>query len=648
MSYIRFIYGLFIVAGLLYGIPRAFAQGPQLPGLLHELSVQQDSTQYVNTLGKIGALYMMMNIDSCFLYALKEQEIAGRIRYTKGIADAYDLMSFCFALRTDFNIASIYAYRALQLHRAMSDSARICKTLSNLYLYYRNQGRVEDANNYFYEAFQMASRLPPSEDSIHSILLVNYVMRFYKDIKRKDSVLWALQTARAICGKYPWSRLKLYIDAYGADSLVKQGRGAAAEARINALAGEALHRGLPYVAMDIYNRLEDYQQMGYATDSTHYRVLSYQLAKEAGCEALNLPVLAGLYDYYQAQKDTASIGYYSREVMRLAKQPRYQPGYQVVNYIDYFLKEQRLQQLAHLNQLQQQQLEVVLADKRNSQRVLAGVFIVVLLLVILLFSRYRHYRLARFQEQLLAESYAGISLKNVQLRANDEFKNKLITIIANDFRAPLRRISSIAQRLKEEDTDPIAMTILMKDIAAASGSTLSVFDNILKWIRLQLSGFVYEELPCRLYDITQALLKITAGAAAEKAVVVKNLVPQDFVLQGDGEMLHVVQLHLLRLSIQYALPGSLVIITAWEESGVAYFRFMADAGPEAAVIIASLADWQHDMFALSYAITSDFVTKMKGTVQITESEGKYLVFTCMLKGGYGESYNLSGQIYPPG
>lgn len=621
-----------IAAVLLCAVITTRAQSPQLPELQEELKQQRDSSAYLNTLGKMGALYMMINLDSSFACAIKEQEIAVRLQDKKGLADAYDVLSFCFALRTDFNIAGIYAYRALQLHKSLSDSARICKTLSNLYLCYRNLGRQADANNYFYEAFKMAGRLPASADSVYSILLVNYAMRFYRDTTRKDSVQWALRTAESISRKYPRSRLPLYIAAYGADTLVKQGRGKEAELLMNTLAETALKMGLPYVAMDMYNRLEEYGGMGYTVDTTHYRELSYELAKKAGCIELNLSVIAGLYDYYEHKNDVPKVNYYSDEIMRLAAQYRYQPGRDQVNYLDYFLKEQALQRLARSNLLQQQELETVGARKRNSQFVIAGLVVVVMLLFILLFSRYRQYSLSQQQEHLLSDSYADISLKNVALRANDEFKNKLITIIANDFREPLYYISKVATQMRGSGNDSQTMAVLIKRIADVSGNTLSVFDNILKWIRLQLAGFSYQPAPCKLYDTITAALKSTEAAVEEKSLVVVNLVPGDFILPADADMLRMVYQHLSRLCTHYAQHGSLVIFTAWKHEGMAYARVIADTGQDTTMVIKNLSDWQHDMYALSYAITSDFIDKMKGGVQVSGSEGRYLVFTIMLEG----------------
>lgn len=612
-------------------VNHAAAQDQQLPVLLQELHEQRDSAAYVNTLGKIGTLYMMINIDSGFRYAIRELEMAERLQYPHGIADAFDVISYRYALRTDFSIAAIYAYRALQLYKSLSDSVRICNTLNNLYIYYLNMGRKDDAGNYFYEAFQMASRLPATQDSLYSMLLVNYVMRFYQDSTRRDSLQWALRKAKQLADKYPRSRFSLYIDAFAADSLVRQGRGKEGEAVINKLATAALHRGLPYVAMEIYSHLEDYPAMGYPINMTYYRELSYDLAKKAGCAELNLSALAGLFKQYRATGDKGKTAYYSQEIMRLAAARTNVQSREEINYIDYFVKQEALRQQAARNQQLQAALEEVTMRRRSTQMVITGVFTIVLLLMVLLYFRYQEYRLAGEQEEMMAESYASISLKHVALRANDEFKNKLITILANDFRMPLYYISEVATRLREPGVDPATMVALIRKIAAVSGDTLAVFDNILKWIRLQLSGFTYQPVDCHAYDLLLTTLHQVESTAAEKKLEIVNQLPANCIVKADPEMLRTVFLHILQLSVHYSQPGRSLLIITWTIAPVIYIRFVVDTGIGATDVITSLSNWQDNTHALNYAITRDFLEKMNGVMEVTDSEDSCLVITVSLR-----------------
>lgn len=148
---------------------------------------------------------------------------------------------------------------------------------------------------------------------------------------------------------------------------------------------------------------------------------------------------------------------------------------------------------------------------------------------------------------------------------------------------------------------------------------------------MQLSGFAYEGKPCPLNDAANQALKQMAPAVKEKGLVIVNLLPAGCWVTADREMLYGALLHLLRLSVQYAQPGSLLVLSAWNKEGVVYTRIIADAGSGADDILQRFSGWQQDMNALSFAITRDFLDKMKGGLQVTASEGRYLAFTAMLE-----------------
>ncbi|MCW3463311.1 sensor histidine kinase [Chitinophaga nivalis] len=630
-SCLRYIHIVAWCCVLCLAIP-ARAQRTQLAVLQAELVQPRDSIAYCNTLGKLAALYQMINLDTSFMYAIQEKELAGRLRYRRGVADAYDVICFNYAVKTDFDIAILYAHQALQLHLAQGDSARVCKSLSNIYLCYKNTGRQAEADNYFFEALHMASRLPPDRDSTYSILLTNYVWRYYQDDSRRDSVQWAIREGLRISRKYPRSRIPFYLHAFDAENLVRQGHGRAAEERIYRLADQALAVGLPYVAKDMYNRLDDYPRLGYYPDSARYRERSYELARATGCIELNLPALAAIYDFYDQRKDAAKLDYYSSEIMRLAAQQRYHQQAGNVNYIDYFLKERARHTLSMQNRLQQQELMEKMATQRRNKLMVAGLFTITLLLIALLFSRYWHYRLSRQQELALSRRYADISLQNTALRANDEFKNKLLSIIANDFKAPLLYIIEVAARLNKKGVDRATMAGLLREIADASGRTLVVFDNILKWIRLQLAGFVYTPVPCKLRRLVDTALTTVQNTVTEKELVVLNHLGMATKVMADEEMLKLVNIQLLQIATHYAVRGSLLLIVPWEqEDAHSSVGIIVDTGKQLKVILKELSDWQQNTYALGYAISRDFMDKMEGAISTGESEERYLTLRYVLK-----------------
>ncbi|MGN7820304.1 sensor histidine kinase [Chitinophaga sp. 22536] len=606
------------------------AQVPQMPELRRELLQQRDSAGYLAVLGKISALYSVIDVDSSFQYALKVRDMAARLHNAKGLADANDLISWCYALKTDFGAAGIYAYKALKIHEQLGDSARIAKTLSNIYVYYRNMGRREDANNYFYQAFKMASRLPPGNDSVYGILLVNYVMRFYRDSTHADSVHWALKRARRVIQKYPRSKITFYVEAYSLNDLVEKGQGRQAEEMIYQLADKALRSGMPYVAMDMYGRLDDFPRMGYHPDTVRYQEKAYQLGVQTGSIELNLYWLARLYDYYTQKKDAGRVVQYGREIMRLAAEKRYQPNAHSFDYINIFLKEKAVTDLRRQNRQREQLLAAELTESANNQLIVVGILIVVVLFLAFYLGRYWHYLRLKQQDEALLRGYREMAAANQALTETDAFKNKLISILARDFRGPLVHLTEVAARFKSGNLSKAEMASFLKHISVTSGKVLEVFDKILKWLRLQLSGYRYEPVRCLLLPLMQSALEPLEAELARKRLIVKNYIPASASALTDEEMLKLVNIQLLQIAVAVALAGSMLEISVDRTMAQTEVYIRVKTGEDARFVLEGLENWQDNGLALGLVISRDLMKMMNGYIIAEGQEHSYLAFGYIL------------------
>src|SRR5690606_10703592 len=111
------------------------------------------------------------------------------------------------------------------------------------------------------------------------------------------------------------------------------------------------------------------------------------------------------------------------------------------------------------------------------------------LAALLLAFFYYAYKRSRQNAGRLAEKYRVISEKNALLSRHDDFKNKLISLIAHDFRAPLVHLLEITDVLKDNPLGQEEAAALMMKVERSSRNTLHTFDSILRWINSQLSGF---------------------------------------------------------------------------------------------------------------------------------------------------------------
>ncbi|QJB35319.1 HAMP domain-containing histidine kinase [Chitinophaga oryzae] len=614
-----------ILCCLLLPLPESSGQAAILPRLQRDLAQQHDSAGYVSVLGKIGALYASVHLDSSFYYARQVLEIASRRRDLKGMADANNMLGWYYTAKTDYNVGIQYAYKALLLNAQLGDSAQMVRSLNIIYGCYKNSGHPEEANNYFYRAFHMANRLPPDKDSMAATMLVNYAWRFFGDSTKTDSVRLVLRRAGAILKKYPDSRAAFYVAAFEADLMVQAGKGKAAEERIYALADLARKKGMPYVAMDMYGRLYDFQRLGYFADSTRYQEQAYEVARQSASMELNLYWLGRLYDYYRHHRQPERVVYYGNEIMRLAAKDRYHNNQPQAAYIDFFLKEKKLEALSLSTRMQQQELEKELAEKKNRSLIVAGLLIIIFLLLALLTSRYLHYRRWKQQENALAFSYVQLAKNNTALTENDLFKTRLISMLATDFRTPLHHIIAVADQLKTGTLTQPEVVSLLKQIGNASRKTLDAFNNILKWLKLQLSGFVYKPATTELLPVIAEALEPLQTEIRDKQLTIVNRVGPRLTVIADREILQLVNVQLLQVAVTTARPGTLLLISSYGEKGKVTVRFMADGGASTRKLLEELKDKEHNIFALGIIISRDFMQKMKGGLVVEEEAEGFLM-----------------------
>jgi hypothetical protein len=558
----------------------------------------------------------LSNADSCFWYAVKARDLAGRLEYKHGIADALNNLSIAYALKANLKQAIEYDSKALLLYRQLEDEENVCQVLMNMSIYHSMEDMDETGKQNLYQAMEAGKKL--AYDSIYSLVLINYAIRFNDDVSRHDSVMWAIMKAKEISRRYPGSRNLYYIRAFEADNLLKQGQGAKAVEQINALAAQAQKEGLIFVAIDILQHIETYPGKGYAIDVIPYKEKIYALGKEAGYTDMMLPEVISIYRYYADKHQAAKISEYGHELWALTDRRELLKSSRHVNYLDYFLKEQELNEWQLSNKVQQEKLARTSSEKRSRQQLIAFLAGVLLLLGGFTYSRYRSYRNLKNQERLLAMMNGEISDKNKQLQVQDDFKNKLISVIAHDFREPLQNIIRVSALFRNKDADPVLRQKLIDDTERSSRKTLEIFDNILRWIKSQLSGFVYAPAPCDLRELFGEL------------GIVDIQIPEGLKVAGDQEMLQFVHRSLLQgagvfgsgdiqiAAVQEAEQVKVTVATG----NVHLTAFQATQLFEYEDAVYSVQQ-EGEELAMKFIICKDFMDKMGGQIW-AEKEGQRL------------------------
>ncbi|MBW8685453.1 sensor histidine kinase [Chitinophaga rhizophila] len=601
------IHIIFILLVGLSSINPVSAQDKVIRQLRSSLLLQTDSAGYTDVLNQLGMQYHLSNADSCFWYAVKARAIATRQQDKRGLAGALNNLSIFFSLKDNQKQAIEYGFKALELYRELNDQPNICQVLMNQSVFHIYEGMKPESDQYLYQAMNLGKSL--MQDSIYSLVLINFAIRYEDDSTRRDSVKWAMAKSKEIIRKYPGSRDIYYIHAFEADEWMKEGEGAKAVQRIHELADDALKKGLIVVAIDLLDHIDMYKQRGYPADAIPAKEKAFAIGISAGFLNMMLPTVMGLYRHYSKRNNEAKKDYYGKALLEVVRQRLKLRSSNHMNYLDYFLKEQELNEWQLSNQVQEQRIART-NIKRKSRQQLIG-FLVGFLLLIggFTLARYRSYKNLRRQEEMLREMNDAISEKNQQLSVHDDFKNKLIAILARDFREPLNDIIRVSALFRNKDMDQASMQQIVDEAVISSRKTLVIFDNILRWIRSQLSGFVYSPAPCNL------LLSFQQAMTATGHQPIALHVPPGLLLAGDQEMLSFVNRSLLHCAAVLSAGAGNIEVTAIEDELVSVV-ITSEAAAFTPAMATHLFEYREgDDLSVTLVICKDFMDKMGGQIR---------------------------------
>ncbi|MCW3463310.1 sensor histidine kinase [Chitinophaga nivalis] len=592
-----------------------------------------DSIAYVDALNRLAVLYQATQLDSCGAYADKAREMAIRIDYSAGSAMALRTLGSYYAFRPHRYLSSLFYKDALAASRAAGDTAGVVQTLMNLGLYHYYEGKEEKARSYIDRALQRTWKF--QLDSLRALVLANYYLVNAGDSSRSSLARKALQQAGLLATRFHDHRTSLYVRLLRSDVMMRNGQVEAATVALKNVMDTAASQGLYYLAMHAGMQLADYSSRLHQADSLVYLQKATDYAVAGGYLGLLLRVTTQLYHYFYHHMDYARAAKYSRLTLMILVQQQEDMQKGEMDYLAYAQQDQILDSLRYTATLQTKQLHQ--SKVTNNYWFYLGVMIAVATLLLLLLFLYllQLYRVSRRNTTQLVQLEEEIREKNETLQTNDDFKNKLISLIAHDFRTPLYNIVNITGFVDEDALTVHEAAEMMTTVEQTATSTLIVFEEILGWIRTQLSGFVYRPSSFMLADMLTAVLHGLQYLATDKGVTINLDILPGTQVYADFEMLQFIHRNFLHNAIKFSPSNAVITVTAIRIEGQLEVAFADEGrGIDAAILpylfthksTAASGENNSKGAGVALIICRDFITKMKGTVGVSNNSGRGSTF----------------------
>jgi len=534
-----------------------------------------------------------------------------------------------YALRSNSYLSYRCYLEALQAYEEMADSDNICVSLMNIGVYYKYDGQIKPAAHYIGRAMKMAPRL--QKELTYASVLTNYYVVHSGDATRQDSLKWALAKADSIANKYNDERSLLNLGLYNAYELLQEGKAAASEKALLATISNAERNGYTYISMSACAYLAIFKAWLRQPDSLQYKEEMVRYGMAGGYHELLLPTAIDLYNWHASQGNDAAAAHYSSLLLVIIEKERSAKTQGELDYLGYFMQGQRLRELQLQHRSQQQQLDKKRLENLHRQYFLGGMVLLLLMLAILLVFLLGAYNRSKENAARLAEKYREISEKNALLKTHDDFKNKLISLIAHDFRSPLVHIKEITSFVKENAFTLEEAADMMVKVERSSRNTLHTFENILRWISSQLSGFVYTPEPYTLATMLQEAIGNLEDIINEKEVEIKIDIPGELQVMAERQMLQFVHRNFIHNAVKFSPRGGIIYISA-ALTGNELRVTVTDQGPGIPEdILPQLFEYRssdrpgrgkQQGAGLALIICKDFMQMMNGAVQAANIPGR--------------------------
>lgn len=154
-----------------------------------------------------------------------------------------------------------------------------------------------------------------------------------------------------------------------------------------------------------------------------------------------------------------------------------------------------------------------------------------------------------------------ILVQNQQLEQINSEKNKLMSIIAHDLRAPLSNIQNYLELVTAYGLDKEEREVVEGDLLKVTQNTLNMLSKLLIWSKSQMEGVVVKLSDLNLLETLKNTLELERILALKKEITLTYYIDSTTTVVADSDMLQLVIRNLVSNAIKFTTVGGTVDIS---------------------------------------------------------------------------------------
>jgi signal transduction histidine kinase len=238
------------------------------------------------------------------------------------------------------------------------------------------------------------------------------------------------------------------------------------------------------------------------------------------------------------------------------------------NYdLNFTQKERQLEQ-------QQHERDLLFQQKIHNQRLMNAIFMVAFGAMIVIASVY--YRQKRKQQKINAQleeknhqvllQKANIDEQAHKLNDLNTLKDRLISVLAHDLRAPLSTLRGLFNLLQDASISHEELVEMIPTVLKKLEYTSDFLDTLLFWINSQMENFENSVKTFSVKEIVSHEIESHFEQAALKGINLVDNVPEDTMASADPNSIRIVIRNLITNAIKFSKNGDIIAVTAAVEN----------------------------------------------------------------------------------
>jgi two-component system sensor histidine kinase/response regulator len=301
---------------------------------------------------------------------------------------------------------------------------------------------------------------------------------------------------------------------------------------------------------------------------------------------------------------------------------------------------------------QQHERDILYAQRIKQQRLINTIFFIIILGMIAISVVY--YRQKRKQQNINArleeknrevlEQKTAIDDQAQKLNDLNTLKDRLISVLAHDLRAPLSTLRGLFDLLQDDTISHEQMLEMIPGVLKKLEYTSDFLDTLLFWINSQMDNFESSAKTFYIKDIVAFEAENYHEQAALKGIRLVDSVPDEAVASADPNSIRIVIRNLITNAIKFSSENDTIEITASQHDAHNYVITVRDTGTGMSdeqlgklfkSKVNSKAGTNNESgTGMGMLFCKDLVEKCSGRIWVTSQQGHGTAFSFTVPAGF--------------